>query len=275
MFGFVQADLEALSPEEQARYRTAYCGLCRTLGERHGIWAKLSLTYDLTFLLLLLSSLYEEEETEGTCRCIAHPCRRKSYMTNSCVEYAADMTVALSYYKCLDDWNDGHALIPRGYAGLLAGKYRAVKERWPEQCQAIEMELDRLSEIERNKQSHPDEAANCFGMLMGALFLFRRDRWAPELCTLGYGLGRYIYFADAAVDLKRDRKRGNYNPLAFVSFTPEEIRTLLMATLGEASSAFESLPLVQDVNLLRNILYSGIWLKYNQGMQQKGEQAND
>ncbi len=59
MFGYVQANLSDLSEEERARYRAAYCGLCRTLGQRHGTLSRLSLTYDLTFLMLLLSSLYE------------------------------------------------------------------------------------------------------------------------------------------------------------------------------------------------------------------------
>ena len=62
MFGYVQANLSDLSQEEQIRYRAAYCGLCHTLGERHGFTSRLSLTYDLTFLTLLLSSPYEPEE---------------------------------------------------------------------------------------------------------------------------------------------------------------------------------------------------------------------
>ena len=30
-----------------------------------------------------------------------------------------------------------------------------------------------------------------------------------------------------------------------------------------APSSFERLPCVEDADLLRNILYSGVWLKYN------------
>ena len=63
MFGHVQANLADLSEEEKKRYRAAYCGLCHTLGKRYGFWTRMALTYDLTFLSLLLSSLYEPEET--------------------------------------------------------------------------------------------------------------------------------------------------------------------------------------------------------------------
>lgn len=52
MFGHVEANLADLSEEEQKRYRAAYCGLCHTLGKRHGFLARFTLTYDLTFLSL-------------------------------------------------------------------------------------------------------------------------------------------------------------------------------------------------------------------------------
>ena len=57
MFGYVVADQANLKPEELERYRSAYCGLCRAIGRRHGQHARLVLTYDMTFLSLLLDSL--------------------------------------------------------------------------------------------------------------------------------------------------------------------------------------------------------------------------
>ncbi len=267
MFGFVQANLSDLSEEETRRYRAAYCGLCRTLGERHGVTSRLSLSYDLTFLALLLSSLYEPEETCGECRCVAHPCKKHQYVINECTEYAADMTVALTYYKCLDDWNDEKNVSKKCYASSLKKQYGKVKAAWPEQCELIEACINELSVIEREQPDDPDAAAKCFGRLMEGIFLYRRDRWEEHLRKLGYGLGQYIYLADAAVDLEEDKKKNNYNPLKALSTTPEELRPTLMMVLGDASHAFEMLPLVQDAHLLRNILYSGIWIKYNLGMQ--------
>ena len=59
MFGYVIPDQAALDDAAKARYRTAYCGLCRRIGALHGLRGRLTLSYDLTFLNLLLSSLYE------------------------------------------------------------------------------------------------------------------------------------------------------------------------------------------------------------------------
>ena len=61
MFGYVIPDRAALSPEAQSRYRSAYCGLCRRIDALHGLRGRFSLSYDLTFLNILLCSLYEGE----------------------------------------------------------------------------------------------------------------------------------------------------------------------------------------------------------------------
>ena len=33
--------------------------------------------------------------------------------------------------------------------------------------------------------------------------------------------------------------------------------------MGYVTEVFEKLPLVEDVNLLRNVLYSGVWQRWN------------
>ena len=272
MFGYVLANLEDLAPEEKERYRAAYCGLCHTLGERYGFQARLGLSFDLTFLTLLLSSLYEPEERQGESWCIVHPCKKHAFFRNRCTDYAADMTIALTYYKCLDDWKDEKKLHKKCYAALIRGAYNRIRKVWPIQCRAIEEEMRVIAEVESAANPQPDAAANAFGRLMASLFVFEKDRWEAQLRSLGYGLGRYIYFADAAVDYFQDEKKGSYNPLRLLEIKPEDIRPVLMMLLGEASQAFEILPLVQDAHLLRNILYSGIWLKYNRGMQAERNQ---
>lgn len=271
MFGHIQANINDLAESEKERYRAAYCGLCRTIGKRHGQLARLGLSYDLTYLSVLLSSLYEPKEVCTECRCLIHPCKKRDICTCECTEYAADMTVALTYYKCLDDWKDDRNFIQFLYAKCLEKHYHQVKEKWPRQCEAIERELEILSQIEQSKSSNPDAAANSFGRLMEELFVLKEDEWEHPLRTLGYNLGKYIYFADAILDFEKDKKKGSYNPLNYIESKPEELRPVLESFLGSASQAFEYLPLVQDAPLLKNILYSGIWLKYNQEMNKRSK----
>ena len=74
MFGYLTARTDLLDDERAARYKACYCGLCRSLRRRSGLSAGLTLNYDMSFLVLLLSSLYEPEERSG-CRGPGFPAR--------------------------------------------------------------------------------------------------------------------------------------------------------------------------------------------------------
>lgn len=274
MFGYVQASIEQLNQQEKDRYKAVYCGLCHALGQRHGFSARMGLTYDMTFLALLLSSLYEPEESTDKSRCVVHPLKEHYFVSNECINYAADMTVALVYFKCIDDWNDDKKIAAKGYSSLLSNAYKKVKINWPVQCAAIEKELKELSVIEAENNLSADAAANCFGRLMESLFVYKADFWSDYLKKLGYGLGRYIYLADASADLEKDIKKGSYNPLVNLISSPEDFKSRLQLLLGEASECFEILPLVQDENILKNIMYSGIWTKYNQKIKKEKPDDN-
>lgn len=264
MFGYVVADQAHLQPEELTRYRSAYCGLCRAIGARHGQAARLTLTYDMTFLTLLLDSLYEPEKRSGTGRCVSHLIRPRAWHQSSFTDYAADLNVALAYYNCLDDWQDDKSLPKLAAAKALEGAYRQVAQQWPEQCQAIAACLTRLSQLEQANSPHLDQACQCFGDLMAALFSVRPGYWTPTLQELGRNLGQFIYLMDAALDREQDAKKGRYNPIAAFeqahgSFDVLQALTML---IGDCTLAFERLPLEQDLGLLRNILYSGVWTRY-------------
>ena len=101
MFGYVIPNQAALDDEAKARYRTAYCGLCRRIGALHGLRGRLTLSYDLTFLDLLLSSLYEGESeyVTGSGHCPIHPIRKINWRHSGPTDYCADMSVALHYYN--------------------------------------------------------------------------------------------------------------------------------------------------------------------------------
>ena len=101
---------------------------------------------------------------------------------------------------------------------------------------------------------------------MAELFDYRQDRWSPELRNIGFHLGKFIYLLDAYDDLGRDQRRGTYNPLKTLSTRPgyeEEMKEIFELLLAQCARSFERLPCVEDADLLRNIPYSGVWLKYN------------
>ena len=276
MFGYVNANWKELSKERQSRFAGVYCGVCRRIREQSGQLSRLGLQYDAAFLGLLLMSLYEPEEASGPNACMLHPIAKRPWVDNACIAYAADMNVALAYYKCLDDWQDDKKRTARTMAGILGKQMPRIEHCWPRQCEAISLCIRELARLERENCPNPDETANCFGNLMAALLVWKEDIWAPYLGEMGYHLGRFIYLLDAAVDFDRDKKRGKYNPylaMGMESADWNRWEEYLVLTMARCTDSFERLPLVQDKDILDNILYSGIWLRCK--ANRKEEESTD
>jgi len=260
MFGYVVANLDKLSEEEKQQYRSCYCGLCNALGTRHGSLSRITLTYDMTFLVLLLSALYQEKCEIKSGRCIIHPVRSHTYWQNEITDYAADMNAALAYYNFLDDWADDRNILSFGEAKLFEMEYKRVEAVYPHKCAVIKSCLDELSRIEKTGEMNPDIPANCFGRLLGEIFVWKVDGYAENLRAFGYALGKFIYIMDACLDLKADIKKERYNPMAASS--SEEFRSVLSLLLADCTEAYGKLPVDRDSKLIENILYSGVWTRY-------------
>ena len=272
MFGFVTANFSELTKQQQDRYGGIYCGICRRIRDHSGQMARLGLSYDMAFLAALLMSLYEPEETSGKNHCLVHPVRRRPWVDNAIIAYAADMNVALSYYNCLDDWQDEGKHSAKWMAEVFEKHLPEIETRYPRQCRAIRESIEKLSALEAENCPNPDEPAGVFGQLMAELLVWQEDYWAPKLRQMGEALGRFIYLMDAAMDYEKDKKKGKYNP--FLAMGTGEDRAkweeYLVLTMGRCTDYFEKLPLVQDKDLLDNILYSGVWVKYR-GSRKEGD----
>lgn len=273
MFGFVIANVAALSEEEKRKYKAAYCGLCRALRLRSGSLSRLTLNYDMTFLILVLSSIYEDEGSFGEERCCAHPTKHHEYWHSDFTDYAADMNIALAYYDCLDNWHDDRSPVSLASARFLRSRFEAADSRYPRQCGIMRKCLGEIADAENRRDPSPDVCANSFGRLMGELFAGTGGIWSSRLRSFGESLGRFIYIMDACVDYPRDIKHGSYNPLALMSgpdADEEELRKMLNMLIGDCALEFEKLPITQDLGILRNILYSGVWFRYELEKKKRG-----
>lgn len=269
MFGYITVYKPELKIKDYYKYRAYYCGLCRTLLEEFGVTGQITLSYDLTFFVVLLSSLYESTTKTEVHRCKVHPVKKSPMLMNEMTVYSAKMNIVLSYYHFADDWKDDRSAL--GLAGMLAlkKKVKKVEREYPRQCKKMRKCLKKLSDMEVQNLQNIDETAGCFGDIMAEILVCKQDMWEPYLRRIGFYLGKFIYIMDAVDDVEKDIKKGNYNPLKsmYESMTKEEFlasgREILTMMMAEVSDAFEKLPCIQDEDILRNILYAGVWNKLN------------
>lgn len=266
MFGYIAPVLPALSEEQKRRYRSVYCGVCHALKTRHGQSGRLSLSNDMTFLALLLSSLYEPEDAPAEARCAVHPLKNHGYLSSPMIDFAADMNALLFFYKCVDQRMDDRSL--RGKAGeaLFRKASAKVRQLRPEQADAVAAALEELWAEEKAPEPNPDRLCTLSGRMLGSAFVpDPGDHWAPVLYTVGSSLGCFVYWMDAWEDLEDDLRKHRYNPLAAWRGRPDYedfCRDTLEVLIAGAAKAFEFLPLEKDLDLMRNVIYSGVWQRY-------------
>ena len=280
MFGYIYVNEQELKLKEYTIYRSFYCGLCHNLKQRYGRTAQMMLNYDLTFLALLLSGLYEPDTESFEKRCIPHPVKKHKMVENEAVDYAADMCVLVSYQKLKDDWEDEKKQTRRAAAAMLRPAYEKVAEKYPRQVKAIEENIRLLHEAEHQNCKDIDYVAGLTGKFLAELFVWKDDIWQDELRTMGFFMGKYIYLMDALEDVEQDKKNKNYN--LFSEYGPvwgtekeKEIHEILVAMMTEASRSFERLPILQNAEIIRNILYSGVWCKYVMIKERNSKQEKD
>lgn len=260
MFGYILANMEQLRAEDRYRYQSYYCGLCRALGNRHNSLCRMTLTYDMTFLALFLSAVYDAPESLHKQKCRIHPLKKQEYLKSEIIDYAADMNIYLTYYNMLDDWNDDKNLFSLGEARLFEKECKKVEENFPRQCSVIRQKLTELSKIEKDNILIPDVPANCFGELMGEIFVPFHDSLDDRLRSFGKTLGKYIYILDACMDLKKDLKKQSYNPLVICQ--KNEFDDILHMLMSDVVSSYQALNFQKDRAIIENILFSGVLIKY-------------
>ena len=204
MFGYIIVNKQELKFREFDVYQSYYCGLCQSLKERFGRRGQLTLSYDMTFVALLLSALYDEPVESSTCKCVAHPFEAHATSRSVFTDYAADMNLLLSYYKCLDDWTDERKWKGRLRAAALRGRDKMVEARYPEKAEHIYTLLEHIHLYEKAQEPDVDLASGCFGEIMGEILACRKDEWEDDLRRMGFFLGKFIYLMDAYDDVEKE-----------------------------------------------------------------------
>ncbi len=275
MFGYIKTYQPELKMSEFEQYRGLYCSLCRRLGKRYGPSAQMTLSYDMTFLLLLYLALAEECPGHHKARCPYNPLKKRMCCGESpWLDRCADASVLLVYYKTQDTIADS-AFFKRLAARLAlipAARHRRRALGYePEMDKAMAAYIAAQTAVEQARTFSTDAAAEPTAQLLSFLCTrpARNENERRVLERFGYCLGRWVYLMDAADDLEGDSRTGNYNPLLedhrgepitpeLLAACRERVRFALNASLAECKAAYELLEIRRYDGILRNVLEYGM-----------------
>lgn len=278
MFGYVRINKMDLTFREFEHYKGYYCGLCKYLKENHGEISRLGLNYDITFLIVLLTSLYKPKTNIVEEICIVSPFKKKKKIVNEITEYAASMNILLAYYKLEDNLLDDKGIKDILAYNIYKSKLKLAYEKFPKKAEVIKEQMQILNKLEKEKNLNIDMVSNTFGKIMEEIFSYKNDEYEEDLRRVGFNIGKYIYILDAYEDLEEDYKKGRYNPFIEYINNKEELKlkvdNLISMSLGLLSSSINNLDLQYNRGIIDNIVYSGVYYRYK-NILNKGCESNE
>ncbi len=285
MFGYVKPCKPEMKIKEFDTYKAVYCGLCKRLGKVYGPFARLTLSYDFTFLAMVSSGLSSEFSGFRVERCIYNPMKKKACLV-PChdLTFSASAAMVMLYYKLKDNYEDGGVKEKLQTICLMpfakSARKKAMRE-YPHLEELVKKCMDSQYQVEHSDTLSIDRAAEpTASALSGICEMLSEDPVQKKvLSRLGYLLGRYVYFIDALDDLEEDIKTGSYN-IFYKKFQAQGqaedlssmhayARETLNLTVGQIAAAYELLDLRRYKPILDNIIYLGLHESLNQVLLKK------
>lgn len=278
MFGYIKTQKSELLVREYEQYKGVYCSLCRQLGKSYGVLARLTLSYDCTFLAMLMMSRSGASCQMEAGRCVVNPMKKCPFCKGEHSELvlASALSVIMTYYKLRDDLKDpGWKSRIRAFFlfPLSVRAHRRAARDFPALEQAVADSMALQSQTERQESPSLDACAEPTARMLSAVFSQLAKPDTPDFRILkqfGYFLGRWVYLMDAADDILEDLHERAFNPFVrdyglTEQSTPEQLQQaaqqcnqVLNMTVSQVIAAFGLLNLEQFSSILNNIVCLGL-----------------
>ena len=232
MFGYVRADAPYLFLKDDTLYKAMYCGLCKGISSVCGQSARMGLSYDITFLSVLLHNLKGVDVNIKKGHCLTHCIRSKQMAdVDEMTKQLGALNTILAYYKYTDDIQDGDG----GKAKRLLFKsgFKRAKKAYPKIEEIVKRHLTEQSRVEKSKCDSAERAADATGNMLAEISALILEEKRTEITDkLFYSIGKWIYLIDALDDYDKDKQKGAYNPFV-LGYQAECKADLLKGKSGE------------------------------------------
>lgn len=259
MVGYLKPDFKNAPKDYKKVYKSFYCGLCKALKKQYNYIGILSLNYEITSFLLLLSGLRGEKQERFHGSCSISPFVPVTYIDyfKDDLVCAAHLSVLIAYYEIKDNLKD-----MGGYRWNLIEKYAAKKSKVSinalfSEYTKIYKAVSDFYNIENDETAEFNDIVESNGELiksfLSALIKNHDSKTTDLLLELSSLLGKWIYLIDACDDLQDDKIKNNYNPLLLLD-NPREIVAIITQIEMKISKIIMQLP-IQNYSDLINYIF--------------------
>lgn len=219
MVGYLKPDFGNAPKEYKKTYKTFYCGLCKALKSQYNYIGILSLNYEITAFLLLLSGLRENEQIHfhGSCSISPFvPVRYVDYLQSDLIK-AAHLSVLIAYYEILDNTKDIGSAKWKVIEKYASKKSKKSIDFLKDNYEEIKEAINDFYDTENSGTATFMKIVESDGELIKTFLSTLTNQFDVDttnnLLELSKLLGKWIYLIDACDDLQEDSKKNNFNPL--------------------------------------------------------------
>lgn len=284
MFGYLQIQKSELLVREFEAYKSVYCGLCKQMGKDYSFLSRLSLSYDCTFYAMLLMSVKRSCKGFKDGRCTFNPIKKCKFAVSEDNSFskASAFSVISTYYKLKDNLSDDvffKKLITYLILPFFSHWRKKAEKIYPQLDAYVSEMMDMQYKAEHCENPTLDSSAHPTAYMLANVFALEADDEINKrvFYEFGYHLGRWIYFMDAADDLKKDIKRGNFNPFANLKIenSKEYISAVLNQSFARAFDAYNLIDIKDFKGILDNMMLLGFPATQNRVINKDTEDKND
>ena len=194
-------------------YRRFYCESCHQLHEMYGLASTAMVNYDMTFNLIVLSSIkndcMEFQGTPASARCLFRPPKADSELFRQMAGY----TVLLTKWELYDDLVDKPSIRTNFIDLVLTRAISKAEAEYPEYDSIVNEGFAKLRKLESEKCSDALRMGRIFGEYLSKPMEMMTDASVSEpLKELFTSLTAAVYVMDAMDDLDDDYMDDTYNP---------------------------------------------------------------
>lgn len=248
MVGYLKPDFKGIPKEYKKEYKSFYCGLCKALKRQYNYIGILSLNYEITAFLILLSGLREEKSKvfHGSCTITPFvPVAYIDYFQDDLI-CAANLSVLISHYEIKDNLQDIGGLKWNVINSLMKKKVKKSITFLQDDFIRIDNAVNLYYKAEKNGLTKFQDILKYDGNLIESFFSALIKNYdiktSSLLLRLANLLGQWIYLIDACDDLSDDIKNRSFNPLLLMD-SLDDVKIIIQSIQAEISEIINELPI--------------------------------
>ncbi len=215
MIGHIKPKVCKLPSQAKDSYMKIYCSICHSLRHQYGILSALFVNSELAIVLLALRDYFVPGESWYRCPAKLHS-TRKPVLIHEAVKHAAGLSLLLGWLKLLDWETDSPALHRKTIRKSLDKKAYRILANLRKETRSLIQEYQNLITGNCKGFSYVRRMSYLLSQTicieLGERTMISSHNLTPLSEFLGL-IGELVSIADPLIDLHRDVKQGEYNPI--------------------------------------------------------------